>query len=154
MGRGTSWLGSACACLQIKVVTPHRQMSARALCLYHYLYVVLIPLKHKNFCQVTKMNMQDRHWRVITFRDIIYPWCLQEMNLHIKYTLFLCLNLFNTYGFSKQELPSFVVWFPQIVYFPFLNLREQTLEKSVSWCNCSESLLEMLHFWWFLVPCS
>lgn len=53
----------------------------------------------------------------------------------IKHTLFLCLNLFSVYGFSKLELSSFVVWVPHIAYFPFFNLREQTLEKSLSLCH-------------------
>lgn len=44
---------------QIKVVSLHRQRSAEVLCLYHHGYV-LISLQHKNFGQVTKINMQDR----------------------------------------------------------------------------------------------
>lgn len=101
-------------------------MSAGSLCLYHCVDV-LISLKHENFRQVTKMNMQDRHWRVRTFMGMIYPWCLQEMNLHLKCTL-LCLNLFSACDFSDLELSS-VVWFPQIVHFPFLNLRKQTVKN-------------------------
>lgn len=92
---------------------------------------VPISLKHKDFYQVTKINTHDRHWRVITFMGIIYPWCFQEMTLHLKYTLFLPLDLFGVYGISKMEFSSFVVWFPHMVYFPFLNLREQAVEKSV-----------------------
>lgn len=78
---------------------------------------------------------------MIAFMDMIYPWCLWGMTLHLKYMLFLHLDLFSAYGISKMEFACFVVWFPHIGYFPFLNLREQSVGKSVSWCYCSESLL-------------
>lgn len=80
--RSTSWAW-ICMCLFTdKGLSLHRQSSAEVLCLYHGVSV-LISLKHKNFGQVTKMNMQGRHWRVVTFMDVIYPWCLQEVKLHL-----------------------------------------------------------------------
>lgn len=60
-----------------------------------HVYVVLISLKLKDFCEVMEMNMQDRHGRVIKFRDIVHSMVLAgnepAHKIYIVLTILICL---------------------------------------------------------------